>query len=492
MKSLGKMLRSSIENSGYTIYSAANKAGINRTTLQKILSDDRSASQELLSQLLPILKLSPSEVKNILDLFEISQDGESIYRQRRYIKRMLESLSSFDLLPHNAKESDQRLLMYQAAVSGYTQQLIHGAYNVEHLLGNLFTKECLKKDSEICVNVPGNLVILNQFLMNNISDCRQVTNLTIHHITSLVKNPESSINPLINLDILSKILPYTFCDKINYKIYYYYNNEINYDTINYAFPYYIIFSNLIVLLNADGSTALTIPDPTVLQHFHNLFVESLKHTCDLISDCPTPFGIFDYLSEADKKQPKQHVIGFQPDFTAFLTESMLQNYIQPDMKNRTKLIRSILQRAKQLTHSEDHVSIFSQTGLADFIQTGIMSNFIADYMTPMEKDDRIVILKSLYDACWSDKITLRIANPVVFQISGHVICNLRSDWGLDFNGYSENDNTFKYLHITEQTITEAFADFFKYVMESGLVYTKEETLMEIRNGIGFLNRSEEG
>lgn len=73
----------------------------------------------------------------------------------------------------------------------------------------------------------------------------------------------------------------------------------------------------------------------------------------------------------------------------------------------------------------------------------------------------------------------------------HVICNLRSNWGLDLNGYSDTDNSFKYLHITEQTITEAFADFFKYLLKSGLVYTKEETLMEIRNGIGFLIRCDE-
>lgn len=489
MQSLGKILRNSIENSGYTIYSAASKAGINRTTLQKILSDDRSASQELLSQLLPILKLSPSEIKNILDLFEISHDGENLYHQRRFIKTMIESLSTFELTSYSTKNPAQRLLMYQAAASSYKQELIHGVFNVRHLLVNLFAKECLKKDTEIYVNVPGNLLILNQLLMNHLSGCEETTNLTIHHITSLVKNPKNSINPLINLDILSKILPYTFCGKINYKIYYYYNNEANYDAVNYAFPYYILFNNLIVLLNADGSTAMTIHDSKVLQHFHNLFAESLKHTCSLISDCTTPFGIFDYLTEADKKQPGQNVIGFQPDLTAFLTEDMLQNYIYSDVKNRPKLIRSILQRIKQLTRSEYHVSIFSQTGLADFIQTGNIKNFISEYMKPLEKEDRTAILKSLYDACWSDKITLRIANPVVFQISGHVICNLRSNWGLDFNDYSNTNNSFNYLHITEQTITEAFADFFKYLMESGFVYTKEETLMEIRNGINFLNQS---
>ena len=148
MQSLGKILRNSIENSGYTIYSAASKAGINRTTLQKILSDDRSASQELLSQLLPILRLSPSEIKNILDLFEISHDGENLYHQRRFIKTMIESLSTFELTSYSTKNPAQRLIMYQAAASSYKQELIHGVFNVRHLLVNLFAKECLKKEAE--------------------------------------------------------------------------------------------------------------------------------------------------------------------------------------------------------------------------------------------------------------------------------------------------------------------------------------------------------
>lgn len=101
MKSLSKVLRMHIEGSGYTIYKAACKANINRTTLQKVLTDDRSASEELLKKLLPILKLSPNEDAEIWDLFEIMQTGEVIYSQRQYIKKMIESTANLDFFIHS-------------------------------------------------------------------------------------------------------------------------------------------------------------------------------------------------------------------------------------------------------------------------------------------------------------------------------------------------------------------------------------------------------
>ena len=96
MKSLGKILRGYIRESGYTIYKAAGSAGVNRTTLQKILADERSASEEFLHKLLPILKLSSDEEAEVWKFFEISQTGEAIYQQRQSIKNMIESIAGLD------------------------------------------------------------------------------------------------------------------------------------------------------------------------------------------------------------------------------------------------------------------------------------------------------------------------------------------------------------------------------------------------------------
>lgn len=487
MKSLGRLLRNSIESSGYTIYRAASKSGINRTTLQKVLSGDRPASQELLTLLLPILKLSPSEEKNILDMYEISQSGEALYLQRRYIKKMLNSISDLNLLPNDLGNDFNRLTSYETNLFKLNDQIIYGIYNVEHLLGILLNNEYTYDIPKIFINVPGNVEIIEQFFMHKLSYCNNSKDLKIKHITSLVKTPETSSNPLINLDILSKIFPFAILGNVDYEIFYYYSNELNSDTLNMAFPYYILFSETVVLLNADGTIALPIHDPAVNQYFQNLFSESLKHSFSLVSDCTTPLGILNYLKDADKDTHSRNEIGFQPCFYSFLTDNMIQKYTRFNIENRDQLIQSVTNQIQQLSNVKKHINIFSQSGLTHFIQTGILTNFPTSYAFPIEKADRILLLKCLYDACKSEKITVRMANPVTFLFSRHLICNLRNNWGLDFSGFDDTGMRFRYIHIQEHTIREAFEDFFHYLLDSDLVYSKQETLTEITHAIGELN-----
>lgn len=94
MEHIGSLLRAYIERSGCTIYGIAKKAGCNRTTLQKVLSNDRRPSQELVLSLLPFLRLTPSEQTKLLSLLERQACGDRLYEQRRLIARLLSESSA--------------------------------------------------------------------------------------------------------------------------------------------------------------------------------------------------------------------------------------------------------------------------------------------------------------------------------------------------------------------------------------------------------------
>lgn len=94
-------MRHAIEQSGYSIYKAANKSGINRTTLQKILADDRPVSQEQLEQILSVLKLSPAEEEDILTVFEISKSGETLHAIRQTIRHLFTAMFDTDAVFSN-------------------------------------------------------------------------------------------------------------------------------------------------------------------------------------------------------------------------------------------------------------------------------------------------------------------------------------------------------------------------------------------------------
>lgn len=103
MEHIGGLLRAYIERSGYTIYGIAKKAGCNRTTLQKVLTEDRRPGKDLILALLPFLRLTPPERAELLSSLERQASGERLYQQRRLICRLLSDSSvgaaSFPLCP---------------------------------------------------------------------------------------------------------------------------------------------------------------------------------------------------------------------------------------------------------------------------------------------------------------------------------------------------------------------------------------------------------
>lgn len=59
MNTIQELLKKYIETNGYTIYSISKQSGINRTTLQKILSGQRKITKDIYDRLLPYFALSP-------------------------------------------------------------------------------------------------------------------------------------------------------------------------------------------------------------------------------------------------------------------------------------------------------------------------------------------------------------------------------------------------------------------------------------------------
>jgi hypothetical protein len=89
-------------------------------------------------------------------------------------------------------------------------------------------------------------------------------------------------------------------------------------------------------------------------------------------------------------------------------------------------------------------------------------------------EERIYLLKSLREDVFNDTVIARINNPAKFQISSFASIQIFKGTGLSF--FSADDYNIVNCFIKEQSIYEAFCDFFKYLPDSDLLYSKEETL----------------
>ena len=487
MKSLGSILRQSIEQSGYSIYKAANKSGINRTTLQKILSDDRPVSQEQLEQILSVLKLSPAEEENILTVFEISRSGETLHSIRQAIRRLF--TATFDTDTFFSTPACKYSISEIALPPNFWEDfpILPGSQQVILLLRDLVSQECSKPDPHLCISLPGTIPLLQKILIQSAT-----AGLTIQQITRLLRSDNPEQDSLTNLQILSNLLPLSMLSSFDYQIHYFYDNQVSPHPLDLAFPYYVLFSDTLVLLSPDCSVAMPCTDSSVIRYFTYLFEDSLRKTTALIEQSDSTGEILESMMKTDEKNTELSSIEYQPCLITFLDEQQFSRYAREDMEYRDAAIQNIIKRQQQLAAFPNRRCIFSKSGLAQFVSDGFISDLPSCYMKPLSIADRILVLKRMIHVLDSSAWDFRITNPITFPLPPRLSCIIRDNIGVEFCHIGQEPASFKHIHIREHTILDAFEDFLQYVMESTLVYSREETIVEIERSIQILMDTPDG
>lgn len=489
MKSLGTILRKAIEESGYSIYKAAQKSGVNRTTLQKILADERPISSEMLHSILSVLRLSPAEEAEIFAAFEISQSGESKYILRQTTRQFLAHLSNADCFFLGQSPSVRKELSSTASPCVCEQKLLISPYQVEALLDSLVEQECLKAEPVISISLPGTLPLLYDFFFRSLSSKSLPEHIKIRHITQFMRSSDIEKDALTNLEILSKLLPFSLLTSLDYQIQYFYDSQTHSHSLNLAFPYYILFSDTLLLLSPDGNMALPCTDPGTVRHFRYLFDEMSRTSLPLIEQERSAGEYLDHLLEMDTKNLIFHTIEHQPCLVTFITEEEIFRYARKDIPDREALLQMLRLRCQQLSGFENRCCIFSKPGLLEFAATGLMTDLPEPFALPFTIQDRILILKRMYSYMETGRQAFYLANPVTFPLPPRLTCVIRNNISVEFCYFNQNSMSFKRIQIREHTVLDTFEDFFEYALQKPIVFSKEETMQEILKCIGDLEKT---
>lgn len=142
MDTIQALIKHYIESNGYTVYSISQQSGLNRTTLQKILSGQRKITKEIYEKLLPFFALSPIDKEELEQAFLINQIGPERFQTHMEIKRILEMSTStlyqtddspYDLIVSNVDTWSNCML-----IQG-TYQIVNAIYSVA--LKNVTTED---------------------------------------------------------------------------------------------------------------------------------------------------------------------------------------------------------------------------------------------------------------------------------------------------------------------------------------------------------------
>lgn len=490
MKTLDTLLRYYIERSGYTIYGIAKIADVKRSTLQKILTENRKPSEELIQKLIPFLKLSPDEKEELMRMTEILNVGEELFEQRQFIKKLLEHTADI-LLGRAISFKDTAVEKPPLAVDYENAQFFHGSYAVENLLNILLIHAARKGPSEIRTNIPGNSELISNVLKHIIYYCSDYQNLRIKHFILFHKNvPEEKLT-LNNLKIFYNIIPFIITADFLYDVNYYYDSgtSIVQDALT-AFPYFVIEKEWGVLLSEDCTSAVYFKSEQVLEYLNTLYESFLNKSQPLATICTKPEDILPTLLALNRDESTLIVLEQQPCFSAFLTEELIRKCAKKGIPEYETAIQTFYQRSRQLQNLTTHISIYSKSGLQQFVETGNISDLTPEYSRSLETEERLYLLKCLYQAIESGHMDGYMINPLNFHISEDFSYLMVQNKGLIFFGYNQERKNYHYVLLREATLLEAFYDFSLYLTKSSCVYSRADTLCCLKQFMDTLEQQD--
>lgn len=469
---LGEMMHSYIQKNGYSIYEISKKAEVNRTTLQKVLTNERKLTKPMLDKLRPYLKLTPSEYSDLVLMIGETKKGKAEIENFNFIKHMIESV-------YESSYANEAMNRYKLSVAhdvkDYKKELFVGRIAIEGLIHELLHLEYKKELPSIKVYIPNNSNLINGVLQQQAIMFPEFNTLHVNQIIAMSRDKSKPNTARTNLNILSNVLPNIVISKCKYDINYYYGQDIE-DKGEFGFPYYIVFSGAVLMLSANCNTALLSSKDTVVEYFTNMFDAFLKKSLPLMTPCVYAEDILPHMMQLDLKCEHLYSLENQPCFVTYLTRDVIEKYTNHDLPNYNDAITLVTMRAEQLRGLKGHTCYFSKTGLNDFVKTGILADFSPEYASPLEVNDRKWLLQELYKEIESNRQGHRMINPYAFAMPSNLICALHKNLGIDFYGFGLNEQNYKYIHIAEMSLVDVFERFFEYISESDLVYSQMDTL----------------
>ena len=456
MKRLGNLLKNHIYECGYTIYKVAFLTGINRTTLQKFLSGDRRITKDALNRLIAVLNLSSPEQKELLDLYETIQMGETACFQHISIKTMLENLFS-----DKQTYSDMNSLSER---SGFDSLI--------HTIASATENGTPRK---LFLHIPGNSGLFKKtmhFLQNSVS-----APCSVYHITPLLKSSAESHE---NIDTITSMLPYFFNKSHTYTARLYCRAESASASVFYAFPYWIAVSGTIFLVSAKDDLIMPVKDAEFISYFHELFQTTWKQASTLFTDRAdfTPSPSRPPFSACVKTLPVSDSLGTgtslsilrsQPYWGDFSDRCSLDRHLSRTLSEQHPFINRLPIQSENSDSFKLKICLFTFDGLYDFVKYGYLQEFSSYDPEPFSTQERVSLLKALYFNCEHETAFYRMVNTAAFHFPASLTLTLEEHICLSFND----------LITTSQIMLDVFDNFFDYLIHSDLVLSKSETLNKI-------------
>lgn len=467
-----------LDENNISVYSFARTTKINQSTLHKILHFERTMKPKHFYTIMDNLPISYNVKKDLYDKYNKIILGDERYNAQQYIYEMLKKFSdiSFSFLnellapPVNVFNAENTATIYKGSTINTTINIC-------------LIEEMSKQNPKAYVYVPGGNHALDLYVDSVIK--LYETDINIVLMIDFINNTNEQ-NTNYNLSILRNIIPIALTSTKNYNFYYTYVDAITNESYMTPYPYFIALSDRVIWINAAFDEIMVINDINIAKNIATVCQGKLTKYKKLLEINSDVNSIVNSLVSNQGDITTHYCIEYEPCLSMYFTMDMVDAIMPKDAPNRELIYKVLYQRYLQLQKIKDSIQIFNKNSLMEFAETGIIKEFPKEYSRPCTKDERLYILNALMNTINSDKHIIRALNPVNFQISDCLSLIVQDDACIQFSIWNDNKIPLKYLAITETSLCRYFYDFISGIVDTPMIYSKEETIKFIQEAIDYL------
>ncbi len=483
MSQFSEKLKYFTGNCGTTIYQLSQNADLDRTTIQHSISGKRLPNIKFVEKLCNYLRISPNERNELMEMYNMSKIGDNIYYRRKYVKELLEQMADL----HLTREKNTNINT-SFNISGDIEQnvkVFSGEYNVNNIIFNVLYDEVFNaKKPYIGLTVPFEYSFLYSCLKQLYWESNE--KLLIEHIVKFNKDFQNQQNPNKNLKILSNVLPLAFCLGTGYQPYYYYSVIDEFDNIESVMPYFLFTGRRLITISDDFKTAILYNNNDIFSVFSVKFQNLLIRSTPLIIQLSDCFELsMNYRNAYTNFGEVTNVMEPNPCLGRYYTREIIEKYLRQDLPYRNDIKLILYDFYFNMDKYAPFIrSYFSVDGLNAFVNTGKLAELPVQYADSFSVKDRKNILSALINDIQNKPIIFRALNPSKIRISALTSIQTYKKNNILF--CAADLNNIVSCNISEQSVCEAFNDFFDVLPDSDLVYSKEETIRVLESVISKL------
>lgn len=468
MSKFSVYLRTLLDKSGEPIARIAEKAGVERTSIHKALKDERILSYVALKRLIQYLELTLPEIRELNQYYEMLLQGEDIYEIQESICELLSDISQLHFSTN--AQTGPAILEEEMTIQ---EGLVYGKPQVEKGIRYILYQEILTGEScELCMFLSQECSLSGELLRL----WERGQRFRVRQLVSFQPNHSGEGTNLANFQLLQQMIPMALMSFGQYFAYYYFEDAGSPVSID-PLPYFIVTPHYLIRMNQKMSIAQIQSSAEVIELYRKHFVQ-VQEECQILityaNDLIEVLG--DYMNSTTVDE--YYTIMLQPCFGRYYTREIIQKYFHGEEPWKTQVVELADKRMGMLRGMKgNYYTIFSESGLVQFAQKGVIVDLPSEYTTPLDIPDRLAMLKSFRKDLESGAVIGCIVDDGKLSIPPYLTMTCDPKFGVHFyatRGFVRGAYTCN-LHIQGANIGKSFCEFIKSMPNSKFVYPKEKT-----------------